>query len=64
MNFKYFTIVLITFSSLNQILSRSKPASEVRYGGGSTKKVAFPELEDFLLKRDYIGAITMLEVIS
>lgn len=46
----------------NQILSRSKPASEIRYGGSSTKKPAFPELEDYLLKRDYIGAITMLEV--
>ncbi|XP_046959830.1 intraflagellar transport protein 56 [Vanessa cardui] len=44
------------------ILSRSKPASDNRsHSSGSGKKATFPELEDFILKRDYTGAITMLE---
>ncbi|XP_072932176.1 intraflagellar transport protein 56 isoform X2 [Epargyreus clarus] len=45
------------------ILSRSKPANESRVSGGSAKKT-FPELEDFLLKRDYVGALTMLEFLK
>lgn len=46
-----------------QILSRSKPVTDSRTstGSGSTIK-NFPELEDFLMKRDYVGALTMLEV--
>ncbi|KAJ0177054.1 hypothetical protein K1T71_007063 [Dendrolimus kikuchii] len=44
------------------ILSRSKPATDSRASTGSNSaKKPFPELEDFILKRDYIGAITMLE---
>ncbi|XP_045535742.1 intraflagellar transport protein 56 [Papilio machaon] len=42
------------------ILSRSKPATENRTGSHSAKK-NFPEFEDFILKRDYVGAITLLE---
>ncbi|XP_013142997.1 PREDICTED: intraflagellar transport protein 56, partial [Papilio polytes] len=42
------------------ILSRSKPATESRTGSHSAKK-NFPEFEDFILKRDYVGAITLLE---
>ncbi|XP_050670755.1 intraflagellar transport protein 56 isoform X1 [Leptidea sinapis] len=46
------------------ILSRAKPASDSRSSGGSAVKKQFPELEDFLLKRDYNGAITMLEFLK
>ncbi|XP_068632035.1 intraflagellar transport protein 56 [Battus philenor] len=46
-----------------QILSRSKPAAENRVGSQSAKK-NFPELEDFILKRDYVGAITLLEFLK
>ncbi|XP_004921964.1 intraflagellar transport protein 56 isoform X2 [Bombyx mori] len=47
------------------ILSRSKPASESRSStASSTVKKNFPELEDFLLKRDYVGALTMLEFLK
>ncbi|CAK1547012.1 unnamed protein product [Leptosia nina] len=46
------------------ILSRAKPATDVRVGGSSSAKKQFPELEDFLLKRDYSGAITMLEFLT
>ncbi|XP_061377263.1 intraflagellar transport protein 56 isoform X2 [Danaus plexippus] len=42
------------------ILSRSKPANERSESSNSSKR-SFPELEDFILKRDYLGAITMLE---
>ncbi|XP_050346449.1 intraflagellar transport protein 56 [Nymphalis io] len=43
------------------ILSRSKPANDNRgHVNSSGKKATFPELEDFILKRDYTGAITML----
>ncbi|KAJ2946107.1 hypothetical protein O0L34_g5029 [Tuta absoluta] len=47
------------------ILSRSKPAGESRglAGPGSAKK-QIPELEDFVLKRDYVGALTMLEFLK
>ncbi|XP_041978697.1 intraflagellar transport protein 56 isoform X2 [Aricia agestis] len=45
------------------ILSRSKPASESRSGSSSSKR-NFPELEDYLLKRDYVGALTMLEFLA
>ncbi|CAF4923359.1 unnamed protein product [Pieris macdunnoughi] len=45
------------------ILSRAKPANDTRAGSSATKK-QFPELEDFLLKRDYSGAITMLEFLA
>lgn len=52
-----------------QILSRSKPAA----GGGPSssdgagqlkdkKKKKLPKLEEFLQNRDYVGAITLLEV--
>ncbi|CAH0719555.1 unnamed protein product, partial [Brenthis ino] len=53
-----------TQSLRHQILSRSKPAGDSRGGVSSGKKAIFPELEDFLLKRDYIGAITMLEFLK
>ncbi|XP_075973258.1 tetratricopeptide repeat domain 26 isoform X2 [Anticarsia gemmatalis] len=44
------------------ILSRSKPATESRGNtGSSSAKKNFPELEDFISKRDYVGALTMLE---
>ncbi|XP_028043871.1 intraflagellar transport protein 56 isoform X2 [Bombyx mandarina] len=47
------------------ILSRSKPASESRSSTASSSvKKNFPELEDFLLKRDYVGALTMLEFLK
>ncbi|XP_026725211.1 intraflagellar transport protein 56 isoform X2 [Trichoplusia ni] len=47
------------------ILSRSKPATESRAStGGSSAKKTFPELEDFVLKRDYVGALTMLEFLK
>ena len=50
-----------------QILSRSKPAqSDGAAGGGAAakekKKKRLPKLEDFLQTRDYVGAITLLEV--
>lgn len=49
--------------SILQILSRSKPATDSRAGtGSSSAKRHVPELEDFILKRDYVGALTMLEV--
>ncbi|KAI8420009.1 hypothetical protein MSG28_008607 [Choristoneura fumiferana] len=44
------------------ILSRSKPATDSRTStGSSSAKRHVPELEDFILKRDYTGALTMLE---
>ena len=53
-----------------QILSRSKPAAAA--GGGATgtstspvkerKKKKLPKLDDFLQNRDYVGAITLLDV--
>nr|XP_026490875.1 intraflagellar transport protein 56 [Vanessa tameamea] len=47
------------------ILSRSKPANDNRsHSNSSGKKATFPELEDFILKRDYTGAITMLEFLK
>ncbi|XP_035432894.1 intraflagellar transport protein 56 isoform X1 [Spodoptera frugiperda] len=47
------------------ILSRSKPATESRAStGSSSAKKSFPELEDFVLKRDYVGALTMLEFLK
>ncbi|XP_069358834.1 intraflagellar transport protein 56 [Maniola hyperantus] len=46
------------------ILSRSKPAGDSRGSGSSSAKKTFPELEDFILKRDYVGAITMLEFLK
>ncbi|RVE48083.1 hypothetical protein evm_007270 [Chilo suppressalis] len=46
------------------ILSRSKPASDNRSSGSSSAKRNFPELEDFILKRDYMGALTMLEFLQ
>lgn len=57
-----FLIILITVL-LFQILSRAKPA----LGGNpisqsSVGKKALPKLEDFLKKRDFTGAITLLEV--
>ncbi|CAK1595869.1 unnamed protein product [Parnassius mnemosyne] len=44
-------------------MSRSKPATDNRAGSHSAKK-NFPELEDFILKRDYVGAITLLEFLK
>ncbi|XP_052759526.1 intraflagellar transport protein 56 isoform X1 [Galleria mellonella] len=47
------------------ILSRSKPATDSRGStGSSSAKKNFPELEDFILKRDYVGALTMLEFLK
>ncbi|CAB3223789.1 unnamed protein product [Arctia plantaginis] len=47
------------------ILSRSKPATESRLNtGSSSAKKSFPELEDFILKRDYLGALTLLEFLK
>ncbi|KAL0841000.1 hypothetical protein ABMA28_014777 [Loxostege sticticalis] len=47
------------------ILSRSKPAGDSRSEtGSSSAKKNFPELEDFVLKRDYVGALTMLEFLQ
>lgn len=46
------------------ILSRSKPATDNRSGSGSNVKKSFPELEDFIIKRDYVGALTMLEFLK
>ncbi|XP_049869070.1 intraflagellar transport protein 56 [Pectinophora gossypiella] len=47
------------------ILSRSKPATDSRVSTGSNSaKKHFPELEDFVLKRDYVGALTMLEFLK
>ncbi|XP_052740382.1 intraflagellar transport protein 56 [Bicyclus anynana] len=47
-----------------KILSRSKPAGDNRGSGSVSAKKTFPELEDFILKRDYVGAITMLEFLK
>lgn len=48
-----------------QILSRAKPAlgtnTSAQVTAGTNKK-ALPKLEDFLKKRDFTGAITLLEV--
>ncbi|XP_063824784.1 intraflagellar transport protein 56 [Ostrinia nubilalis] len=47
------------------ILSRSKPAADSRGNtGSSSAKKSFPELEDFVHKRDYVGALTMLEFLQ
>ncbi|XP_073944658.1 tetratricopeptide repeat domain 26 isoform X2 [Choristoneura fumiferana] len=47
------------------ILSRSKPATDSRAStGSSSAKRHVPELEDFILKRDYTGALTMLEFLK
>ncbi|XP_053607597.1 intraflagellar transport protein 56 isoform X2 [Plodia interpunctella] len=47
------------------ILSRSKPATDSRAStGNSSAKRSFPELEDFILKRDYVGGLTMLEFLK
>eukprot|EP00730_Choanoeca_flexa_P001613 TRINITY_DN10709_c0_g1_i4.p1 TRINITY_DN10709_c0_g1~~TRINITY_DN10709_c0_g1_i4.p1 ORF type:complete len:583 (+),score=112.27 TRINITY_DN10709_c0_g1_i4:56-1804(+) len=47
------------------ILSRSKPAEEhepeLQRKRSQEKKKSLPDLEDFLAKRDYTGAITLLE---
>ncbi|KAK3853741.1 hypothetical protein Pcinc_039733 [Petrolisthes cinctipes] len=47
------------------ILSRAKPALGLnptpQTGGGSGGKKTLPKLEDFLKKRDFTGAITLLE---
>ncbi|EGD72542.1 TTC26 protein [Salpingoeca rosetta] len=47
------------------ILSRSKPAEsrdeQAMSRSRSTKKKELPKLEDFLQKRDYVGALTLLE---
>ncbi|KAF9790028.1 hypothetical protein SFRURICE_002393 [Spodoptera frugiperda] len=52
-------------NKINMILSRSKPATESRAStGSSSAKKSFPELEDFVLKRDYVGALTMLEFLK
>lgn len=54
---------ILLMTSLFQILSRSKPAADGRTGTGSgSGKKQFPELEDFIIKRDYTGALTLLEV--
>ena len=51
-----------------QILSRSKPAQPAgSEGAGASaakekKKKRLPKLEDFVQARDYVGAITLLEV--
>ncbi|CAG9093505.1 unnamed protein product [Plutella xylostella] len=47
-----------------QILSRSKPAADYRSSSSGSSKKSFPELEDFILKRDYIGALTLLEFLK
>ncbi|KAG7302989.1 hypothetical protein JYU34_012995 [Plutella xylostella] len=47
-----------------QILSRSKPAADYRSSSSGSGKKSFPELEDFILKRDYIGALTLLEFLK
>lgn len=47
------------------MLSRAKPATGAgRISGikGDRKTQELPKLEDFLQKRDYTGAITLLEV--
>ena len=47
------------------ILSRAKPAIQAPKDGdtgpGSATKKQLPKLEDFLSKRDYIGAMCLLE---
>lgn len=48
-----------------QILSRAKPALGSNTNAqvtAATNKKALPKLEDFLSKRDFTGAITLLEV--
>lgn len=52
-------------SQLNQILSRTKPAElaeEVGPSPSHQKKKKLPKLGDFLARRDYTGAMTLLEV--
>lgn len=49
------------------MISRSKPAANVeeappREAGRSRKEKKLPDLESFLEKRDYVGALTLLEV--
>ncbi|XP_030025017.1 intraflagellar transport protein 56 isoform X2 [Manduca sexta] len=47
------------------ILSRSKPATDSRGSTGTNSaKKNFPELEDFIVKRDYVGALAMLEFLK
>ncbi|XP_038212035.1 intraflagellar transport protein 56 [Zerene cesonia] len=53
-----------SFFNNPQILSRAKPASDGKMGRSDSAKKQFPELEDFLMKRDYSGAITMLEFLA
>lgn len=52
------------FTAHLQILSRSKPAAsgQAPSAGKEKKKRKFPRLEEFLQNRDYVGAITLLEV--
>jgi hypothetical protein len=47
------------------LLSRTKAADDPikRKEGQEKQKKRPPELEDFLMKRDYSGAIALLEVI-
>ena len=56
-----------------QILSRSKPAAGSGGGASATgpstttpnkekKRKKLPKLEEFLQNRDYVGALTLLEV--
>ena len=51
---------------LFQMLSRTKPAagtvSAAAQGKEQKKKKKLPKLEEFLEKRDYTGALTLLEV--
>jgi hypothetical protein len=46
------------------LLSRAKPADEAEQNSSnqSKKKKKIPKLDDFLIKRDYVGATTLLEV--
>uniref|UniRef100_F7AIU3 Intraflagellar transport protein 56 n=1 Tax=Ciona intestinalis TaxID=7719 RepID=F7AIU3_CIOIN len=43
------------------ILSRQKPATCIKVNHGIKKAPKMPVLDDFLDKRDYVGAITLLE---
>lgn len=57
----------INSDETGQILSRVKPAvgGWSPTGGGEKprkNKAALPQLEEYLQKRDYLGALTLLEV--
>lgn len=58
----------VTFNSetahLSQILSRvmSQPTVDGNYLVNNIKKKKSPQFEDYLNQRDYLGAITLLEV--